>query len=337
MDNKNKDSILYKVQKNPFIIVLFLIVLVVMVVCIASLSKAMKAKTEELATTTAPVTTEQSLPEVTVPDYTVQLSNVKNYAENVEKVSAHYENTCAVLTVQFKDKESLLAAHIAENEFSIKMTPYFVFYISNGVQVRCPATIRLAQDGATVNYILSEINDLKNAVALTDSLTVDYSNVLSDIRFNLYLELNEGEDIGRTVVSTYGLSYEEFLEKYGSEPVEVSEKADGVKKVDLVSTEKFVWLDIYFENEEAYKQLNHNFVNNFLCFGFEHGGKKFERKFIVTQYDDLCMLRCKFDSYSLRELIDETGENLSIPDIFDSYMSVWTTDYETEQALFAIN
>ena len=337
MENKDKNSLLYKVQKNPFIIVLFLIVLVVMVVCIASLSKAMKAKTEELKSTTAPAVTEAPTEKVTLPDYTVQLNNVKKYAENIKNVSAHYENTAAVLTVEFKDKESLLGAHVAENEFSIKMTPYFVFYISNGVQVRCPATLRLAEDGVSVNYILNSIDDLKNAVALTDSITIDYSNVLSAIRFNLYLELNEGEDIGRTLISTYGLSYEEFVEKHGGEPVEVSEKAEGVKDVELVTTDKFVWLDITFENEEAYKSLNHNFTNNFVCFGFELGGKKFERKFIVTQYDNLNMLRCKFDAYSLRELIDETGENVTIPELFGSYMSIWTTDYETEQALFAIN
>ena len=336
MDRTNKNSLSYKVQKNPFILGLFIIVLAIALVVIFSLSSAIKDKKEELESVNATTTTEQSIQqeETTQPQFKIELNNVKKRVDGVKSITADYDNNCAKITAEFINKNSLLDAHYAENDFTLNSYPVFCFYINNGTQVKCPGTLKLSEDGTTVVYYLYNIDDLANAVALTDEITVNYQNVFN-LKFNVYLQHKTNEGVGRTVIGTYGNTVEDFEAKYAQTPVMVSSKAQGVSRLECVKTEEFIWLDIYFENEKSYKELNHNFENNFLCFGFEKGGKKFEWKFITTEYDGLNMIRCKLDSYSMTLLQKEVSDtSLTIPTLFTDYtISVWSSDYDTQTQL----
>ena len=51
------------------------------------------------------------------------------------------------------------------------------------------------------------------------------------------------------------------------------------------------------------------------------------------------MVRCKFDSYSLKGLADEMGAgDITVNDLFTDYViSVWTSDYDKDTTLFTIN
>ena len=51
------------------------------------------------------------------------------------------------------------------------------------------------------------------------------------------------------------------------------------------------------------------------------------------------MIRCKFDTYSLKQLADEIGDkSITISSLFSDYqINFWTSDYDTETALFTMN
>lgn len=338
MDEMNKNSLSYKIQKNPFLLGLFVIVVAIALVAIISLSSAISEKAKEFETTTEKTTiatTAKPIEEVKV----VSLDGLKKRVETIKNVSADYDKKSAKIVVEFEDKDALLDAHYASNDFTIDVVPVFCFYINNGTQVSCPGEFKFLSDGKSVEYTLTEIDDLVNVVALTDELTVNYENVFEVLKFNVYLEHQSKDGVGRTVVGTYSKTAESFNKDYSESPAVVSNLNEGVEKVEVTSADEFIWIDIYLADEESYKELNHDFENNFVCFGFEKGGKKFDWKFISTEYDDLCMIRCKFDTYSLTQLADEIGDkSITIPTLFTEYqINFWTSDYDTETALFTMN
>lgn len=338
MEEMNKNSLSYKIQKNPFLLGLFVIVAAIALVAIISLSSAISKKAKEFETTTEKTTVETTakpVEEVKV----VSLEGLKKRVDTIKNVSADFDNNSAKIIVEFEDKEALLDAHYASNDFTVDIVPVFCFYINNGMQVTCPGEFKFLTDGKTVEYILKEIDDLINVTALTDELTVNYENVFEILKFNVYLEHQSNVGVGRTIVGTYSKTAEEFNEDYSLAPAVVSNLNEGIEKVEVNSTDEFIWVDIYFANEESYQNSNHNFENNFICFGFEKGGKKFDWKFLSTEYDDLCMIRCKFDAYSLKELADEIGDkSITIPVLFADYqINIWTSDYDTETQLFTLN
>ena len=51
------------------------------------------------------------------------------------------------------------------------------------------------------------------------------------------------------------------------------------------------------------------------------------------------MIRCKFDTYSLKVVADEIGDStLTVDSLFTNYaISVWTSDYDNEIDLFCLN
>ncbi len=339
MDERNKKSLSYKIQKNPFLLGLFVIVIAVALIAIFSLSSAISKKSKDFETTTEKTTVATTVAPIGEPEDVIELEGLKKRVTTIKNISADFDNNSLKLTVEFEDKEALLEAHFATNDFTVDIVPIFYFYINNGNQVACPGEFKFLSDGKSVEYSLYEINDLANIVGLTDELTVDYGNVLEVLKFNLYLEHQSNDGVGRTVVGTYPKTVEEFNNEYSQAPATVSNLNEGVEKVQVTSAEEFIWVDIYFSDEEAYKTLNHNFENNFVCFGFEKGGKKFDWKFISTEYDDLCMLRCKFDTYSLKQLADEIDDkSITIPTLFTEYqINFWTSDYDTETQLFTMN
>lgn len=339
MDEMNKKSLSYKIQKNPFLLGLFVIVVGIALVAIFSLSSAIREKAKELETTTEKTTVETTAAPIIEEVDKISLNGLKKNVDTIKNVSADYGNNSVKIIVEFEDKESLLTAHFATNDFTINATPVFCFYINNGTQVTCPGEFKFLSDGKSAEYTLSEIDDLVNAVALTDDQTINYKNVFEVLKFNLYLEHMSKDGVGRTLVGTYPKTVESFNKDYSSTPAVVSNLNEGVEKVTVTSVDEFIWIDIYFADEESYNKLNHDFENNFICFGFEKGGKLFDRKFISTEYDDLCMIRCKFDTYSLKELADEIGDkSITIPTLFkDFQIKIFTSDYDTETALFTLN
>ena len=264
---------------------------------------------------------------------------MKKRLDTIKNVSADFDNNSAIIVVEFEDKEALLDAHYASNDFSIDVAPVFCFYINNGTQVTCPGEFKFRPDGKSAEYKLAQIDDLANVVALTDEITVNYENVFEVLKFNLYLEHQSNDGVGRTLVGTYPKTVESFNKDYAEAPAIVSNLSEGVEKVQVTTADEFIWVDVYFTDEESYQKLNHNFENNFVCFGFEKGGKKFDWKFISTEYEDLCMIRCKLDAYALTQLADEIGDkSITIPTLFKDYqINIWTSDYDTETPLFTMN
>ena len=338
MDEINKKSLSYKIQKNPFLLGLFVIVIAIALVAIFSLSSAISEKAKEFETTTEKTTVETTMKPVEE-EKVVSLEGLKKRVDTIKNVSADFDKKSASIVVEFEEKEALLDAHYASNDFTIDIVPVFCFYINNGTQVTCPGEFKFLSDGKSVEYKLTEIDDLVNVVALTDELTVNYENIFEILKFNVYLEHQSKDGVGRTVVGTYSKTAEKFNEDNMEVPAPVSNLNEGVEKVTVTTADEFIWVDIYFADDESYKNLNHEFENNFVCFGFEKGGKKFDWKFISTEYDDLCMIRCKFDTYSLKQLADEIGDkSITIPILFSDYqINFWTSDYDTETELFTLN
>ncbi len=339
MEEMNKNSLSYKIQKNPFLLGLFVIVIAVALIAIFSLSSAISEKTKEFETTTEKTTVATTATPVLETEKNVSLDGLKKRVDTIKNVSADFDNNSAIIVVEFEDKEALLDAHYASNDFTIDVVPVFCFYINNGTQVTCPGEFKFRSDGKSAEYKLAQIDDLANVVALTDELTVNYKNVFEVLKFNLYLEHQSNDGVGRTLVGTYPKTVESFNKDYAETPAIVSNLNEGVEKVQVTTADEFIWVDVYFTDEESYKKLNHDFENNFVCFGFEKGGKKFDWKFISTEYDDLCMIRCKLDAYALTQLADEIGDkSITIPTLFKDYqMNIWTSDYDTETNLFTLN
>lgn len=346
METNNKKSLGYKIQKNPFLIGLFLIVITVALVCIFTLSSVVKKqvaarKAAEATSTEATETVSETEP-VTEGRNTHEpdLSKAKIYAEDVESVAAKAENKRVGVTVTFKDEEALLAAFISSSVVDIETRPVFCFYLSGGVEAECPGLYRFSEDGKSVTFYLYAIEDLQNAASLTDEVTVTYDNVLTALPFNLYLQHKEKTDMGRTLLGTYAQSVDAFRGSHAPVAPEIEDRAAGISDVKLTKTKQFMWLDIYFEDEAAYKDLNHDLENNFVCYGFEYAGKLGEAKFLTTAYDDsygFYMLRCKIDTFAMSVLAKDIGESdFTLSDLLDLDIDVWTSDYETETSLFRL-
>lgn len=333
-----KKGLGYKLQKNPFLVVLLIVVIGVAIFMVSTLTSAIKDKIKQAEETTIVETTEEITVEVTEPDDTIVIDGLKKYSDKITSVTAQKEKGRVALRVEYDTKESLLSEHLADNAFSIDVVPMFCFYIDNGLQVKCPGELRLLDSGNVVMYYLSATDDYINAVGLTDSLTVTLDNILNT-GFNLYIEHKTNDGVGKTICGSYAQTVEEFNKKHAGKPAEVVDVVDGIKKVETTVTDEFVWVDIYYNDVDSYTALNNDFISNFVVFGLEKGGKNFKRDFIVTEYDNLNMIRCKFDSYALKELAKEMDEpDLTVKELFDTYsISVWSTDYEDETALFSIN
>lgn len=328
----------YKLQKNPFLVILLIVVIGVAIFMASTLTSAIKDKIAQAEETTAVETTEAVIVELTEPDDTIVIDGLKKYSDKITSVTAQKEKGRVALRVEYDTKESLLSEHLADNAFSIDVVPMFCFYIDNGLQVKCPGELRLLDSGNVVMYYLSATDDYINAVGLTDELTVTLDNILNT-GFNLYIEHKSNDGVGKTICGSYAQTVEDFNNKHAGKPAEVVDVVDGIKKVETTVADEFVWVDIYYNDVDSYTALNNDFITNFVVFGLEKGGKSFKRDFIVTEYDNLNMIRCKFDSYALKELAKEMDEpDLTVKELFDTYsISVWSTDYENETALFSIN
>lgn len=333
-----KKSFGQKLQKNPFLVVLLIVVIGVAIFMASTLTSALKERVKQTEETTAPVVTEETTVEVVEDDNTLTIDNLTKYSDKIISVTAQKETDRVALRVEYDTKESLLAEHLADNAFSMDIVPYFYFYIDNGTQIKCPGEFQLLESGNVIMYYLSETEDYINAVGLTDEITVTLDNILNT-GFNLYIEHKTNEGVGKTICGSYAQSVEDFNKDHAGKPAEVVDVADGIKKVETTVTDEFIWVDIYYKDAEAYTALNNDLEANFVTFGFEKGGKNYKRDFIVTMYDSINMVRCKFDAYAIKELAKEMEEkDLTVKALFETYsISVWSRDYEKETPLFNMN
>lgn len=339
MSEVNKKSFSYKVQKNPFLLGLILIMVIVIVAVTFILSSTIQEKADEIKSTTEASTQEvETTDSAPAEDNIIELEKIKKHVNGIKEYSAEATDDGVKLTVTFDKEENLLDAHFAGGGSFVDVVPIFYFYVNNGSQIGCPGELKFLSDGVSVEYTLSKLDDFANVVALTDQFTVTNKNIFA-LNFNVYLQHKTNDGVGRTVIGNYSITCEEYNKNYAKTPADVSELAEGVKAVDVTKADEFIWVDIYFADEDAYKALNNNFENNFLCFGFEKGGKKFDWKFMATEYDNIKMIRCKFDSYSMAELQKELDDkNITIPELFEEYeINIWTSNYDKEQTLFTLN
>lgn len=330
-----------KIIKNPFIVVLFAIVIGISVFVVFTLSKAVNSKIEQLAATktTAPAASQAQIPEATTENpNTLKVGVIKKHSGLVENISFTKEANRIAVTVEFTDEAALLEEHFAQNAFSIEVVPVFCFYTEKGVQIELPGELRLLSDSKSVVYYLSEINDFANILALTEQATVTLDNILTN-DFNLYLKHKTRDGVGQTLFGTYGQTVEQYNGIHTPVPTPYVEANEDISIVKSIVTDDFIWLDIYFKNEEVYNKYNSKTSAKFIRFGLENGGKLYKWDFFVTEYDNLNMLRCKFDSYSIAELLKEMGEEkITVKDLFEDYdIAVWCSDYSTETDLFCLN
>lgn len=338
--NEKVNGLIAKIQKNPFLAILIVVVIGTAIFTVSTLSNAIKDKIAVSATTEVAKaeTTEPKAEVADKADNIIEINGLKKYTDTIKKVEAHKEPNQIVFYVEFAEKEDLLAAHYATNTYSFDVTPMLYFYIDNGLQVKVPGEIRLLSDGLTAVYYFSEIDDYVNAVFLTDGIVTDLSTLLNN-QFNLYIEHRSNDGVGKTLVGNYAQTVEQFNQLHAPTPMDINIVSDGIKKVEVTACDDFIWVDIYYVDEAAYKADNADLEKNFVVFGFEKGGNKYKRDFIITEYEKLYMNRCVFDKYAVQELgVDMMVEGITVKELFDTYaISVWVTDYTTDKALFDIN
>lgn len=338
--NEKKNSFIAKIQKNPFLVVLIVVVIGTAIFTVSTLSKAIKDKMAISATTEVAQisTTELKVDSVEKVDNKIPLDGLKRYSETIKKVEAFKEPNKIVFYVEFAENKDLLDAHYATNTYSMDVTPMLCFYIDNGLQVKLPGEFeRISTDGLTAVYSFSETADFENAVFLTDNIVTDLSSLL-DNQFNLYIEHRTNDGVGKTLAGTYAQTVEQFNQLHPAKPMDINILSDDIKKIETTVCDDFIWVDIYYVDEEAYTKDNAD-IEKFVVFGFEKGGNKYKRDFIITEYEKLYMTRCVFDKDAMKVLgADMMVDDITVKELFDEYaISVWSTDYTTDKPLFDIN
>ena len=181
-DNPNKKSLSYKIQKNPLIFGIIVIVAAIVIIGVISLANSITKRVSEIQTET---TTEITTTEVvsTTDPTALDSDGFKKYDQNIRAIEAKHEYSDVLIKLEFTTRKALLQAHFSDDIKNIKAVPVFCFYINKGTEIKCPAEMKISGDGMSVEYILSDIDDLKNAAALTDELILDFDNVLSSAFF----------------------------------------------------------------------------------------------------------------------------------------------------------
>ncbi len=342
MDRNDVKNATEKVSNKPFLVVLGIIVLGICVFAAFTLSKAVDNKIAELKgadnSESAQINVGETAEKTTQAQNALNVGIVKQYSQGIENIYITKDAARIVVTVEFEDEEALLDEHYAANTFSLDVAPVFCFYIKNGIQVKLPGELRLLSDGKSVSYYLADFDDLKNALAQTDEVTITLDNIMTN-DFNIYIQHKTRDGVGRTILGTYGKSVEEFKASYLKSVPKTEKINEAIKNIEVTSADEFVWLDVYFENEDSYNKFSGDMAQSFMCFGFKHGGKLFKENFIVSEYKSLNMLRLKFDDFALKSLITEMGdEKFTVKQLFEKYdVEIWATDYKNETTLFCLN
>ncbi len=337
MEN-SENNFFEKIKKNPFAVCLGIVVVAVAVFVIYCLSGAINQKIvnfEAQKTTESTSAVTQNVTETVAPQNILKTGSVKKYTDTIENVVFVKEGSRVKVTVEFKDEESLLEMHYAQNAFSFEVVPVFCFYFDNGSQVKMPGTYQLLNDKKSVVYYLSEMEDFINAVAVSENKTISINNIMSR-EFNIYIHHKTRDGVGRTLLGTYGQTVEEFNKLHGPTPAVIVDKSDDIKLIETISCDEFMWVDIYFKDEATYLKYKSQVVK----MGYEYGGKLYQGSYITTDYGDIYMIRCKFDEFSLSPLLKAMGEEneYTVKAFFEEFdISVWSTDYKDSVDLFCFN
>lgn len=333
MADSNKKSLSYKLQKNPLLLVFGIIAIAVALFVIVNVTSAIKEKMDAKAETE---TTQVDFVSTTVPETekAEDIKNIKIYNKDITSYSVDKTEVSFSLAVEYNSKESLLKTHNATDANNVDYVPVFCFYNEAGTMFKCPGDLKLNPQNNTAVYTLGDINDFANAIALTDEITVTNDNIF-DLPFNICLQSKSSCVLGETLMGTHSRDAEGIGDKFD---VALINPAQGIKKAELVKTDEFVWLDIYFDDYTAYTELNNDFINNFVCFRVNYNGAVHNNDFLVTEYDSLNMVRCKFDAYSMEEFSKVLGNSdLTVADIFSGYpITIYTSDYDVETVLFSL-
>lgn len=337
MSGTGKKSIFEKIQKSPALLVFIVVLLAVALFLIAHISSAIREKTEDkpkIETTETVADSTENETTLSQKNENLSIPNLKIHSTDVVAVSKENTDNGVALKVEFKDENSLMTAHSTQNINDSQAVPYFCFGLKDGTLIKCPADVRFLGDGKTAVYSLTEIGDYANAVALTEDVTVTAENILDD-GFSLFLfEKNSGN-----ATALFGTDGKTVNFDSANVKANVTWSVAGVKNIEITKNDEFVWIDVYYDGVSSYMKLNNDFVTNFVRFGFEKDGVSYKRDFITTEYDNLNMVRCKFDSYSLDGLAKEMGvADITVSELFTDYtISVWTSDYDKDTNLFKLN
>jgi hypothetical protein len=286
----------------------------------------------QVSTTVAPVS------DVVNRDNKIEVEDLRKYSDTIKKVEVFKEPNYIAFRVEYVDDEARSEAHYADNLWDRQVIPMLCFYIDNGLQVKCPGKFEFIKDTPSVEYRFTDDKNFVSALYITDGIVTDLGSLLNN-KFNLYLEHISKEGVGRTLAGTYSQTVEQFNQLYAPTPMDIEILSDGIKKVETTVCDDFIWVDIYYVDEAAYKADNADLEKNFVVFGFEKGGNKYKRDFVITEYPNLYMNRCVFDAYAIKDLgEDMMVEDITVKELFDEYsISVWATDYTTDKDLLAIN
>ena len=81
-----KKGLGYKLQKNPFLVVLLIVVIGVAIFMVSTLSSALKDKIKQAEETTVVETTEATTVAVTEPDDTIVIDGLKKYSDKINEI-----------------------------------------------------------------------------------------------------------------------------------------------------------------------------------------------------------------------------------------------------------
>lgn len=319
MSSKSKKSFAEKMQKSPFMTVGAIAAAVLALVVILSVTSGIKKGiAEKNAETTAPnKRVEASSTEAKLfNSKAAENGNIKLYDKSVKSASAAATRSVFKISVSFTNgTPDIKSAFIA------------VFVDGNTV-IKLPCNV--STDKMSAEFSLDDISDAKNVLSLTDGINLTFETFAQAKPYAVFASGSES-DFGDTVAlcGTQKNTGDFSLVENGAS---FSSASSGIKRVEASKNDKFLWLDIYFADEESFKGLNFGFKNNFV--GFNYGGSS--TLFSVTEYENLKMLRCKFDSYALEQLKNETGDSdLTISEVFKN-VEIFSSDYDETTRLFVL-
>lgn len=330
----NKNSIAVKMQKNPFVFVGIIMLVVILLISIFAVSSSVKKSLEKSNAETTEtesrilVPTQAKAPEETTePSKNTELTDIKTYADGINSVTADFEKNRTAVNVSFKDSPSLYNSFGVNAKSKTDGNCYFVFYLNENTVLKLPCEKYIAKDNVNVTFYLYDIDDYKTVLSLTDSLNIDYGNILSSRKFNIVFE-NKNGDV-KTVLGNADFEFSKTKES------DVNTFVKGIKKVEIIKEKEFAWVDIYYTDESNYQYLNRKFENNFIGFTFDTSKGTKDYLFSVTRYDGLNMLRCKFDSYALEQINSEFELNCESVSDFLRNITVYSSNYDSKTDLFS--
>ena len=128
MAENNKKSLSYKLQKNPYLLVLIIIVFAVLIFGFAEITSKIQEKKQNQVITTAPVTESEKVEDVSVTEVEKEknFTNVKKYCSQVGNISFETNESNVIVRAQFKNKDDVLKHHYAPLHRSIPAPYEFV-------------------------------------------------------------------------------------------------------------------------------------------------------------------------------------------------------------------